>query len=64
VSIAELSGFNLIITTPSAHDEDYYRAAGATHVIDHRTTSYASIAAVVKDSEITKGPVGIILNAM
>jgi NADPH:quinone reductase-like Zn-dependent oxidoreductase len=62
MSIAKLSGFNLIITTPSAHDENYCRAAGATHVIDNRATPYASIPAVVK--EITKGPVGIILEAI
>ena len=62
LQLAKLSGFNPIITTASAHNEDYCRDAGATHVIDYRATPYASIPAVVK--EITRGPVGIIFDAI
>jgi NADPH:quinone reductase-like Zn-dependent oxidoreductase len=62
LQLAKLSGFNPIITTASAHNEDYCRAAGATHVIDYRTSPYASIPTVVK--KITKGPVDIIFDAI
>jgi hypothetical protein len=60
IRLVVLGGFNLIITT--AHNEDYCRAAGATHIIDYRTTPYALIPVVVK--EITRGPAGIISNAI
>lgn len=60
LQLAKLSGFNPIITTTSAHNDDYCRAAGATHVIDYRTTPYALIPGVV--TEIAKGPVGIIFD--
>jgi NADPH:quinone reductase-like Zn-dependent oxidoreductase len=60
--LAKLSGFNPIITTASVQNEDYCRAAGATHVIDYRTTPYDSIPAVVKG--ITKGPVQVIYDAI
>jgi NADPH:quinone reductase-like Zn-dependent oxidoreductase len=62
LQLAKLSGFNPIITTASTRNEDYCRAAGATHVIDYRTTPYASIPAVVR--EIVKGPVSIIFDAI
>jgi len=62
LQLAKLSGFSTIITTASARNEDYCRAAGATHVIDYRTVPYSSLPAVVK--EITKGPVGIIYDAI
>jgi NADPH:quinone reductase-like Zn-dependent oxidoreductase len=62
LQLAKLSGFNPIITTASIRNEDYCRAAGATHVIDYRTTPYASIPATVK--EIVKGPVNIIFDAI
>jgi NADPH:quinone reductase-like Zn-dependent oxidoreductase len=62
LQLAKLSGFNPIITTAAAHNEEYCRAAGATHVIDYRTTPYDSIPAVVK--EITKGPVQVIFDAI
>ena len=58
LQLAKLSGFNPIITTASTHNEDYCRAAGATHVIDYRSTPYALIPDVVK--EMAKGPIGII----
>ncbi|KAI9507332.1 GroES-like protein [Russula earlei] len=58
IQLAKLSGFNPIITTASAKNEAYCREAGATHVIDYRTTPYTSVPAVVK--EIAKGPVGVI----
>ncbi|KAH9963102.1 GroES-like protein [Lactifluus volemus] len=57
LQLARLSGFDPIVTTASASNEGYCRAAGATHVIDHHTTPYASIPAVVR--EVIKGPVGI-----
>jgi len=62
LQLAKLSGFNPIITTASAHNEDHCRTAGATHVIDYHATPYTSIPAVVK--EITKGPVGVIFDAI
>ncbi|KAI0248915.1 GroES-like protein [Lactifluus subvellereus] len=62
LQLAKLSGFDPIVTTASASNENYCRAAGATHVIDYRTTPYASIPAVVR--EITKGPVGIAYDAI
>jgi len=62
LQLAKLSGFNPIITTASARNEAYCRDAGATHVIDYRTTPYASIPAAVK--EIAKGPVETIFDAV
>ena len=62
LQLAKLSRFNPIITTASAHNEAYCRDAGATHVIDYRTTPYASIPAVAK--EIAKGPVEVIFDAV
>ena len=62
MQLARLSGFNPIITTASPQNDDYCRAAGATHVIDYRTTPYASVPAAVK--EIAKGPVGVIFDAI
>jgi NADPH:quinone reductase-like Zn-dependent oxidoreductase len=60
--LAKLSGFDPIVTTASTSNEGYCRAAGATHVIDHHTTPYASIPAVVRD--IIKGPVGIVYDVI
>ena len=62
LQLAKLSGFNPIITTASAHNEAYCRAAGATHVIDYRTTPYPAVPAVVKD--IANGPIEIIYDAI
>src|ERR1700730_8487164 len=62
LQLARLSGFNPIITTASAHNEAYCRAAGATHVIDYRTTPYPAVPAVVKD--IANGPIEIIYDAI
>ncbi|KAI0283554.1 GroES-like protein [Russula brevipes] len=62
LQLARLSGFNPIITTASAHNEGYCRAAGATHVIDYRTTPYTAVPAVVKD--IANGPIEIIYDAI
>jgi NADPH:quinone reductase-like Zn-dependent oxidoreductase len=62
LQLAKLSGFNPIITTASAHNEGYCRAAGATHVIDYRTTPYTAVPAVVKD--IANGPIEIIYDAI
>ncbi|EIM90574.1 GroES-like protein [Stereum hirsutum FP-91666 SS1] len=47
IQLAKLSGFNPIITTASAHNEAYCKSAGATHVIDYRTTPYSSLSSVV-----------------
>jgi len=62
LQLAKLSGFKPIITTASTHNEDYCRAAGATHIVDYHITPYASIPTVVK--EITKGPVDVIFDAI
>jgi NADPH:quinone reductase-like Zn-dependent oxidoreductase len=62
LQLAKLSGFNPIITTASAYNEEYCRAAGATHIVDYRITPYASIPTVVKG--ITKGPVEVIFDAI
>jgi NADPH:quinone reductase-like Zn-dependent oxidoreductase len=62
LQLAKLSGFDPIITTASSSNEDYCRTAGATHVIDYHTTPYALIPAAIRD--ITKGPVGIVYDAI
>lgn len=58
-----MSGFNPIITSASAHNADYVRAAGATHVIDYKTIPYGPdfIRAV---SAITFAPVKVVYDTV
>ncbi|TFY84007.1 hypothetical protein EWM64_g14 [Hericium alpestre] len=47
IQLAKLSGFGPIITTASSRNAEYAKSAGATHVIDYHTTSYADLPAAV-----------------
>lgn len=62
IQLAKLSGFNPIITTASASNKAYCESAGATHVIDYRTTSYSALASAVR--EITSKPIKVIYDAI
>lgn len=62
IQLAKLSGFNPIITTASAHNKAYCEAAGATHVIDYRSTPYSELASAV--ASITSRPIKIIYDAI
>ncbi|TFY66456.1 hypothetical protein EVG20_g4637 [Dentipellis fragilis] len=61
-SLLKLSGFDPIISTASAKNFDYVKAAGATHVIDYHTTPYSSLASAVK--RITRKPVPLVYDAI
>ncbi|KAI0029610.1 chaperonin 10-like protein [Vararia minispora EC-137] len=54
IQLAKLSGFDPIITTASAHNVGYCKAAGATHVIDYKETPYDQLHAAI--SKITSEP--------
>ncbi|KAH7100758.1 GroES-like protein [Auriculariales sp. MPI-PUGE-AT-0066] len=43
------SGFSPLLTTASKHNEEYCKAAGATHVIDYREVPYAVLPAKVRE---------------
>lgn len=45
--MAKLSGFNPIITTASSQHTEYCKLAGATHVIDYRTTPYSALPSAI-----------------
>ncbi|KAA1467074.1 GroES-like protein [Dentipellis sp. KUC8613] len=62
LQLLKLSGFSPIITTASAHNEAYVRAAGATHVVDYHKTPYAELAGVV--AQITSAPFSIVFDAI
>ncbi|VDB85316.1 unnamed protein product [Peniophora sp. CBMAI 1063] len=60
--LLKASGFSPIIVTASAHNEDYCKAAGATHVIDYKSTPYEQLPAAVK-AIVGDTPVGFIYDA-
>ncbi|KAI0067236.1 GroES-like protein [Artomyces pyxidatus] len=62
IQLAKLSGFNPIITTASARNESYCKAAGATHVIDYRSVPYSDLPAAV--AKITGGPIPFVYDAI
>ncbi|TFY82413.1 hypothetical protein EWM64_g1605 [Hericium alpestre] len=62
IQLAKLSGFGPIITTASSRNAEYAKAAGATHVIDYNTTSYADLPAAV--AKITSTPVPLIYDVI
>ncbi|KAI0057358.1 GroES-like protein [Artomyces pyxidatus] len=62
IQLARLSGFSPIITTASARNEAYCKAAGATHVMDYNVVPYAELPAAVK--AITGGPVPFVYDAI
>ncbi|KAI0046058.1 GroES-like protein [Auriscalpium vulgare] len=62
IQLLKLSGYSPIITTASAHNEAYCKAAGATHVIDYRKVSYPELPAAV--AQITSAPVSIVYDAI
>lgn len=59
IQMAKMSGFNPIITTASARNEAYCKAAGATHVIDYAKAPYGP-AFVETVSSITTAPIKVI----
>ncbi|TFY82415.1 hypothetical protein EWM64_g1603 [Hericium alpestre] len=62
LQLLKLSGFGPIITTASASNAEYAKAAGATDVIDYHTTPYAELPAAV--AKITSTPVPVIYDAI
>ncbi|KAA1477140.1 GroES-like protein [Dentipellis sp. KUC8613] len=58
----KLSGFSPIITTASAKNTEYVKAAGATHIIDYHTTPYSALSTAV--AGITTQPVPVIYDAI
>ncbi|KAI0040040.1 GroES-like protein, partial [Auriscalpium vulgare] len=49
IQLAKLSGYDPIITTASAHNEAYCKAAGATHVVDYHKVPYSALPAAVAE---------------
>ncbi|KAA1467075.1 GroES-like protein [Dentipellis sp. KUC8613] len=62
IQLLKLSGFDPIISTASAHNEAYVRAAGATHFIDYKTTPYAKLPEAI--AGITSAPIGVVYDAI
>ncbi|TFY50341.1 hypothetical protein EVG20_g11576 [Dentipellis fragilis] len=62
LQLLKLSGFSPIITTASARNEAYVRAAGATHVIDYQKTPYAELSGAV--AQITSAPFPVVFDAI
>ncbi|KZV70278.1 GroES-like protein [Peniophora sp. CONT] len=62
LQLLKLSGFNPIVATASSHNEAYCKAAGATHVVDYKTTPYDELPAIVK-SIVGSTPVGFVYDA-
>ncbi|KZV65650.1 NAD(P)-binding protein, partial [Peniophora sp. CONT] len=48
IQLAKLSGFSIIITTASKHNEAYCKSAGATHFLDYHDVPYPELPAAVK----------------
>ncbi|VDB89125.1 unnamed protein product [Peniophora sp. CBMAI 1063] len=63
LQLLHASGFNPLVTTASAHNEEYCKAAGATHVIDYKTTPYSDLPTTVK-SIVADTPISIIYNSI
>ena len=62
IQFAKLSGFSPIITTASKHNEEYCKAAGATHVLDYHDVPLSELPNVV--AKITGDtPLTLVYNA-
>ncbi|VDB88209.1 unnamed protein product [Peniophora sp. CBMAI 1063] len=48
LQLLKASGFSPLIATAAKQNEEYCKAAGATHVIDHKEVPYADLPAAVK----------------
>ncbi|VDB99937.1 unnamed protein product [Peniophora sp. CBMAI 1063] len=64
LQILKLSGFSPIITTASASNEAYCRAAGATHFIDYHTTPYSALKSKVEEILDGKTPLPLVFDAI
>ncbi|KAI0052285.1 hypothetical protein FA95DRAFT_1379025 [Auriscalpium vulgare] len=62
IQLLKLSGYSPIITTASAHNEAYCKAAGATHVIDYHKVAYPDLPAAV--AQITSAAVSVVYDAI
>ncbi|VDB89127.1 unnamed protein product [Peniophora sp. CBMAI 1063] len=62
LQLLKASGFGPLIATASSHNEAYCKAAGATHVIDYKTTPYDQLPGVVK-SIVGDTPVSFVYDA-
>jgi len=63
LQLAKLSGFAPIITTASKRNEEYVKAAGASHFIDYNEVPYSDLPKVV--SELAGGkPVTLVYDAV
>ncbi|KAI0067656.1 GroES-like protein [Artomyces pyxidatus] len=62
LQLAKLSGFGPIITTASAHNEAYCKAAGATHVVDYHSVPYAELPVVL--ARIAGGPIAFVYDVI
>ncbi|KZV67570.1 GroES-like protein [Peniophora sp. CONT] len=62
LQLLKASGFSPLITTASKHNEAYCKAAGATHVIDHKDVPYHELPAAVKKI-LGETPVSFIYDA-
>lgn len=63
LQLLRASGFSPLVTTASAHNEDYCKAAGATHIIDYKTTPYDQLSAALK-TLLGETPVSVAYNAI
>ncbi|KZV67571.1 GroES-like protein [Peniophora sp. CONT] len=62
LQLLKASGFSPLITTASKHNEAYCKAAGATHVIDHKDVPYTELPAALKEI-LGETPVSFIYDA-
>ena len=62
LQLLKASGFSPLITTAQAHNEGCCKAAGATHVVDYKTTPYTELPAVV-ESIVGQTPVTLVYDA-
>ncbi|KZV63262.1 GroES-like protein [Peniophora sp. CONT] len=63
LQLLKASGFSPLITTASSHNEEYCKAAGATHVVDYNVTPYERLPGAVK-SIVGDTPVGFVFDAV
>ncbi|KZV67572.1 GroES-like protein [Peniophora sp. CONT] len=62
LQLLKASGFSPLITTASKHNEAYCKAAGATHVIDHKDVPYAELPVAITEV-LCETPVSFIYDA-
>ena len=61
IQLSRLSNFSTIITTASAHNEDFLLHLGATHVIDRRLNPAELVAHIQK---ITDAPIHVVYDSI